>query len=554
MDILPGQLAFLVVVATFDAAWLGWLTLRWYQRAVIRLMRRRPSEEAASELVEHAVPTASPTDGSFNAAPTAGTQRLRHDSQTGMARRVAFAYGAGAVLFSTVVSVALIAATGDTNPANVAAGMWIFAWPIVPSLGLLLAYDRRRTLLLAAAYLCIGAVVVAAVTIVSQALSGAIDAAPLANVYRAIARLFNTISVSVVLVAITGWRRARLVMPLALATALIFGAALLITPRLVTPAFDVAPIRDAMLRLPTLASGVAIYYALVLLVALPLGWIAWRLLNALAAAYGAKRFSDVQLVVDCWWVIIAADAAAWHLVTPFGIGGVALGAAAFAAYRGGVAAVLRTTGDGKRNGVSRLLLLRVFGYQARTERFFDGIGQRWRLRGPVHLIGAADLATRTTDPGDVLAFVDGRLDEQFVTRPADIARRLASLDTQADPDGRFRANEIYCHDAVWRETLVQLLGLTDLVVMDLRRFGRENRGCIFEIDQLFARLPPERIVLICDATTDRQLLREVVAGAPPHGLAHPAADRAESSIVSVERNSLAELEVVMQRLVRATSA
>jgi hypothetical protein len=197
-----------------------------------------------------------------------------------------------------------------------------------------------------------------------------------------------------------------------------------------------------------------------------------------------------------------------------------------------------------------LLLLRVFGYQARTEAFFDAVAQRWRLRGPVHLIGAADLASRTTDPGDVLAFVDGRLGEQFVVSRADIPRRLAGLDMAPDPDGRFRVNEVYCHDGVWRETLVDLLRVTDVVVMDLRQFGPDNRGCIFELEQLFARLPPERVLLICDGSTDRDLLREVVAAAltgAPAGLETAA----ERSIVSVERNSRRELDAVMWRLVRA---
>lgn len=554
MDILPGQLAFIIVVATFDAALLGWVTLRWYQRGVTRFMTQRASQDdPRPERAEYTVSQGSVRDGQTKDAPRAGAERHDQRGEAWIARRVALAYVAGALLFSAVLGAAVNAAMDLTNVAIVATWLWVFSWPIVPSLGLLLACDRRRTLLLALAYLAVGAVAVAAVTIVSQALRGAIDDAPVTNIYWAMRTLFATVYAGAVLVALTAWRRVRLVMPLALATTLTFGVALLITPRLVVPAFDVAPIRDAVLAAPAFVSGIPMYYAMVLLVALPLGWIAWRLLNALAAAFAGKQFSDAQLVVDCWWIIVAAEVSATHLVTSFGMGGVAIGVAAFAAYRAGVSTVLRATGTGKRDGMGRLLLLRVFGHQARTEALFDAIGQRWRLRGPVHLIGAADLATRTTDPGDVLTFVDGRLGEQFVTSRADIPRRLANLDMAADPDGRFRVNEIYCHDGVWRETLVELLRLTDVVVMDLRRFGPGNRGCIFELEQLFTRLPPDRIVLICDASTDRNLLREVMTGAAAGGGIHSVAAPADGSVVSVERSSRRELDVVMQRLVRATA-
>ena len=551
MDILPGQLAFIIVVGTFDAAVLGWVTLRWYQRAVTRVMAERPQQDLRGDRGNAMLPPASVAARNSAGASPARAARHQRSSDAWLARRVTLAYLIGALFFSSILSGGMIADMGGANPAIVAAWLWICAWPIVPSLGLLLAYDRRLTLVITACYLAAGALAVAGVTFVSQALRGAVDVAPLTNIYAAMTTLFATIYVGVALVAVTAWRPVRLVMPVALATSLTFGLALLITPRLVAPAFEVAGIRDAVLGAPAVASGVPLYYATVLLVALPLGWIAWRVLNGLAAAFAAKRFSDAQLVVDCWWAIVAAEVCATHLVTAFGTGGLAIGAAAFLAYRSGVWVVLRASGNSRRPGNGRLLLLRVFGHEARTEALFDGIAQRWRLRGPVHLIGAADLARRTTDPGDILAFVDGRLAEQFVTTHEDVSRRLATLDMSADPDGRFRVNEIYCLDGVWRETLLELLNVTDVVVMDLRKFGRGNRGCIFELEQLFTRLPPQRVVLICDSTTDRELLREVLMGTRARAVA--ASTSAENSIVNVEQNSRRELDVVMHRLVHGSA-
>jgi CubicO group peptidase (beta-lactamase class C family) len=45
-----------------------------------------------------------------------------------------------------------------------------------------------------------------------------------------------------------------------------------------------------------------------------------------------------------------------------------------------------------------LLLLRVFGFDKRTQRRLDDLGQRWRYLGPIRLIGGADLAYATLEP------------------------------------------------------------------------------------------------------------------------------------------------------------
>src|SRR5690606_6284757 len=125
-------------------------------------------------------------------------------------------------------------------------------------------------------------------------------------------------------------------------------------------------------------------------------------------------------------------------------------AAALGAYKAGVRTVLARWPLEASGDAPRLLLLRVFGYQARTEALFDRIGAVWRFRGPVHLIAAPDLATRTVDPGDTLALIGGRLEEQYVGTVGEIPQRMADLDRRRDPDGRFRVNEVYCRDDTWR--------------------------------------------------------------------------------------------------------
>ena len=83
---------------------------------------------------------------------------------------------------------------------------------------------------------------------------------------------------------------------------------------------------------------------------------------------------------------------------------------------------------------------------------------------------------RTVDPGDVLAFVSGRLRNQYVASADEVPGRIARLDMRPDPDGRFRINELYCLHDTWKTTLQTLLRVTDMVVMDLRGFTRQSRA------------------------------------------------------------------------------
>jgi hypothetical protein len=247
-----------------------------------------------------------------------------------------------------------------------------------------------------------------------------------------------------------------------------------------------------------------------MLAALPVGYACWLMLRALASRYERKTFSDTQLLVDTWWLIasfgsctfLAIDLQWWGLLSLL----------AFVAYRVTVAVGLALWPiDRRMSGPRRLLLLRVFGYQRRTEQMFDAIGQRWRLDGSVQMIAGADLVGRTIDPGDIVTFAGGRLRDQFVQDLDDLERRLYTLDETRDPDGRFRVNESFCHDNTWRPTLESLLLRSDIVLMDLRGFSKANSGCLFELQKLVQHRKLVRSLFIVDENTDVDLLRTTLS-------------------------------------------
>ena len=153
-----------------------------------------------------------------------------------------------------------------------------------------------------------------------------------------------------------------------------------------------------------------------------------------------------------------------------------------------------------------MLLLRVFGFQKRTEKLFDRVAERWRFEGPVAMIAGADLALRSVDVDEVLAFVRGEIESRYVSGATDLASRLQALDAGVDPDGRFRIGEFFCFDNTWRPALRALVERARVVLMDLRGFTKANAGCVFELEQLSALGAVGRCVFVVDSTTDRTLV------------------------------------------------
>jgi hypothetical protein len=160
---------------------------------------------------------------------------------------------------------------------------------------------------------------------------------------------------------------------------------------------------------------------------------------------------------------------------------------------------------------ARLLFLRVFGSTRRSEKLFDLLAARWRYAGSIQLISATDIARGSFEPDEFLDFLSGRFARAYIRTGIDLDRRLEGLDFRPDPDGRYRVNEFFCHIDTWQQTVTRLMGHSDLVVMDLRAFSAERKGCIFEIGALINEVPLNRVVLLIDQTTDEPLLRRTLA-------------------------------------------
>jgi hypothetical protein len=218
----------------------------------------------------------------------------------------------------------------------------------------------------------------------------------------------------------------------------------------------------------------------------------------LERAYDRKLFSDVSIeltflwiVFIVWWVAVREDARlAWAAL------------AAFALYEAAVyTGLLAVRREARAHRPVSLLVLRVFKSPGRSHRLFERIGTRWRYAGPIHLIGGPDSAIANLDPSEAIRCLTFRIRSLFVKDDRERDRRLEALDCAPDPDGRYRVNDFFCVDEVWRGTFEALLERSDAVLVDLAGYGPSNAGVTYELAQLLSRALPS-FVLLTDRTTN----------------------------------------------------
>jgi len=467
---------------------LSYILLWWYRRAVDRAMRAATGGYSA-EWIDHAAPFAGLSLGGDSIHLAEGSSRFR---------LVVVFITAAALGSAAWTTIFFYSPDMEFLPLRAFVVWYAYCWPAVPALAALLAAPRRRALSMFAGYVLAGAFATLVWSLVSRFALGRMNVSPLGNAANFLLFLAMEAGAPVLVVLVVTSRRIRGVSPLALAGLLVFSFGTLLVSEAFLSLVDIKSFRD---RVPSLGgSALSVWF---MVFSLGVGYLCWRGLGALNARFQRKSFSDIQLVADSWW-LIAAFSLSVGFASDFGWKGI-IGLAGFVVYRAvawlGLLLWPPPGGPG-----ARLLLLRVFGFQKRTEKLFDSIAGRWRFRGAVKMIAGTDLAARTIDPDDTLAFVGGDLSSRFVRSPDDLSRRLEQVDEARDPDGRFRVTEFFCYDNTWRLTLAALLRRSDVVLMDLRSFSPANSGCLFELEQLAQQCRLERTVFVVDRTTDVALL------------------------------------------------
>lgn len=266
---------------------------------------------------------------------------------------------------------------------------------------------------------------------------------------------------------------------------------------------------------------------------------AYPVLRGLGAAYKRKLLSDQSLVVDivfAWFSLfyaseMASDGPLWVLS----------GAVAFLVFKAvsligfGVLGLLRS-----ERAHADILLLRPFALGRRSEKLFDALSKVWLRIGAIHMIAGPDLVMATVAPPEFLVFLSGRMSRRFILNAEDLQQHLDGLDLEHDPDGRYRINQLFCGDDMWREAMRGLARRSTAILMDLRGFTAANQGCVYEIGELVRGVPLSRVVFAVDQTTDRAFLDyavEEVRRQLPADTANPGMAGIASRVVSVDNSA-----------------
>ena len=105
-----------------------------------------------------------------------------------------------------------------------------------------------------------------------------------------------------------------------------------------------------------------------------------------------------------------------------------------------------------------------------------------------------------------------RIKRAFVKSGADLQARLSHLENSPRrySDMSFRDMPTMCYDNTWKVAVSAFAKTSDVVLMDLRGFSQERKGCAYEVDFLFDTVPVDRVVFLVDGQTDAHLIRQFI--------------------------------------------
>lgn len=533
-----GVAAGILVAAIPLAILVVWLTIVLYRRSVAKAMRASMGEVVSEPTsTDRSAGAPAPLQISFvDSTHQALVPHIGHSRAT--MRAVTWVYVLAGMTQSVLITVlSLWLNDFDIRPFRTFMVWLPFAWPIILTLTLTATATRKQKYAVIAAYFLSLLVMDASADFFGMRYQPGFG--------QLFVLWFVNAGVPTVIMVILGNRAWRSIGFIAYFFSIVVVGSLLL-------GFQGLGCLVLTTRSPTLLSSVKYLLPGLVLFLTAVGWWGFR---QLVHRYQAKRYSDQMLVIDSLWLLVTLLETISQLQAS-GVAGLSF-LLAFVAYKAvSMIGLARIRATHTTETPQTLLMLRVFGHMARTRRLTDQVGHYWRYSGPINMIGGTDLATSLIEPDELFQFWSRRLRRIFLANEADIQARLHTLDVGRDPDLRYRINEFFCHDNTWQATVKALAQRSAVVLMDLRGFGKQNRGCEFELEMLLDIVLVSRVVLLVDETTEIDTLRQVLHEAwskltessPNRTLTNPVL-----SLFQI-KNSEAALQPLLSRLFLAANA
>lgn len=498
--ITTGMLPMLLLASAALTAPVSIALLALYRRAVLRSMASSGTAEPIPEREssDRAPPPTSALGFEFVDTPAsapAASVLIRRSLW-----RAALVYAVAGLCYAGTLGGAWMIQAGGEGFVPIRF-LWLlscYAWPTALGIGMLLAVSTRQRLFTAGVYFAL----LFAVAVGAIVRNDELTVTEVATFW-----LLTNAPATALLLAFLH-RRVRAVGPLVLAFMVLVVTGSQLALSLVGS--SESAMRSAIVAGSAVGlGGVGTFVATLVIGALAAAAAGWQCLKWLGHRHRERRSSDQALTLDAMWLLfgmvqsITFAFAGWAWIFT--------GIVAFGAYKSVTLVGFHAAGlhRASQNGAS-LLLLRVFALGARSGELFDVLAKRWMRIGDISMIAGPDLATTTIEPHEFLDFVGGRLSRQFVRDADDLGTRMQARALGPDPDGRYRANEFFCHADTWQMVMQRIAATADVVLMDLRSFSSGNQGCQYELQQLIDIVPLERILLLIDGSTDRDFLLQTL--------------------------------------------
>jgi len=392
-------------------------------------------------------------------------------------------------------------------------GVWIYMWPLVLALPLIVPGSMRLWVGCVVLYFFVFMLLglwAATITNIPEYRYGAVILPARSSVTptNMIRLWFAVNGIPTLLMMLCFNRRVRAVAPLmlALVTTSITGTLCIVFALFTSRGVDLTVAFSVSMELHVFWFVLATY----ILSLAGFAVIGWFLARWISRAYQRRKLSDQSLMLDALWLLFASAYGMW--LAWGGLVWIAVAPAAFLVYKLALAAGARI-GDGEPDVARGLTFLRVFSLGRRSEALLEAVAGHWRHIGSIQMITGPDVVGSTVQPHRSLDFLSGKLDRHFVNDQNSLESSMADQIRTADPDGRFRVNNFFCHEDSWQPILSWLVQEGDSVLMDLRSFSANSAGCIHELRYLVQEVPYSRCLLIVDDTTDHGFLQRTLKDA-----------------------------------------
>jgi hypothetical protein len=154
---------------------------------------------------------------------------------------------------------------------------------------------------------------------------------------------------------------------------------------------------------------------------------------------------------------------------------------------------------------NRLVFLRVFGDRRRGQFLFRHVAPRWKGLGSITCIAAPDVSIHQLEADIGFDLLFGRLRQRFLTRD-----EAGIIGRHINSDALGAVWEDHCFDDTWMSAVQSMLTQNAIVMMDLRGFGPQREGCIYELGVLRDSISMGAVVFLIDATTDFEFLKKTL--------------------------------------------